>query len=126
MQATTQLLGHAHAALDRSALMLSEMRQTLCAGHSTMGRRRRDAADEAVFQVARRYRRLVDARNEMDAPSREHFPAAWRRFFTRYDEYLEAVRDAKCALAHEEYWESLGSTAAAVASESPRPTESFP
>jgi hypothetical protein len=126
MEATKHLLAHARSALDRSAMLLAEMQQNICSSQSTMGPKRHEAATKTVLELARRYRLLVEAFNGMDGATREELPAGWRRFFSRYDEYLEAIRDAKCSLAREEYWETLSTAAAAVVSDLPQaPVESF-
>lgn len=126
MEATKHLLAHARSALDRSALLLAEMQQNLYLSQSTVGPRCHEAATRTVLELARRYRLLVDAFNGMDGATREELSAGWRQFFSRYDEYLEAVRDAKCSLAREEYWETLSTTAATVVSDLPQASvESF-
>ena len=103
---TFDLLGHAKAAVDRTERSLNSLRHDLEAQAATMGRQYRLLASEAVHDLARRHSLLVDLQRRLAQVPQEQAPVVWRRFLTRYDDYLEAVREVKCRLAREEYWES--------------------
>jgi len=93
------ILNHAKSAVDQTALSLSEMHTRLqTAG---LSRQHRLMVDEAMHGLSHRHEVLVNLYQEMlDVPDSE-LPPYWQRFFVCYDDYLEAVRDAKCRLVRE-------------------------
>ena len=54
-----------------------------------------------MHDLSRRHEMLAKLYEEMlDVPDSE-LPTHWQRFFVCYDDYLEAVHDAKCRLVRE-------------------------
>jgi len=93
------ILNHAKSAVDRTAHSLSKMRARLQAAE--LSRQHRLIVDEAMHDLSRRHEMLAKLYEEMlDVPDSE-LPTHWQRFFICYDDYLEAVRDAKCRLVRE-------------------------
>lgn len=93
------ILNHAKSAVDGTARSLSEMRARVqTAG---LSRQHRLIAEGAMRDLSHRHEVLVRLYETMlDVPASE-LPTHWQRFFVCYDDYLEAVRDAKCSLVRE-------------------------
>ncbi|MBB1061466.1 hypothetical protein [Marilutibacter spongiae] len=95
----TDVLGHAKAALERTTDVLSGMQARLDA--AGLGHRHRLVADEALRALGRRQAELVVLYEEMLVVPENELPMHWQRFFACYDDFLEAVRDARSRLARE-------------------------
>lgn len=99
MLGKADILNHARSAVDGTARSLSEMRMRLeTAG---LSRQHRLVVEGAMHDLSRRHEVLVRLYEAMlDVPASE-LPTHWQRFFVCYEDYLEAVRDAKCRLVRE-------------------------
>jgi hypothetical protein len=95
----THILNHAKSAVDQTASSLTQMHARLQTAE--LSRLHRLIVEETLRDLSRRHEILVDLYEGMlDAPADE-LPTHWQRFFVCYDDYLEAVRDAKCRLVRE-------------------------
>lgn len=112
MQAEFNFIEHARTAVERIASGLARLRHRLELGNADMGRQHRLTVEHALARLARRHAVLMQHYERMSNASAEALPASWRDFLWCYDEYLQAVREAKCGLAHEEYWDDLANAAA--------------
>lgn len=93
------ILNHAKSAVDRTAHSLSKMQARLQA--AGLSRQHRLIVDEAMHGLRHRHEMLARLYEEMLAVPDSELPTHWQRFFACYDDYLEAVRDAKCRLVQE-------------------------
>lgn len=95
----THILNHAKSAVDQTASSLTEMHTRLQTAE--LSRQHRLIVEETLHDLSRRHEILLDLYEGMlDVPANE-LPTHWQRFFVCYDDYLEAVRDAKCRLVRE-------------------------
>lgn len=78
-----------------------------------MSRQRRCYVEGALVDLARRHSFVVDTYREMARAGNDALPQLWQRFLICYDDYMEALRNAKCELAREEYLEDVDSKAQA-------------
>ena len=101
-QAKGDLLNHAKAAVNRAAESLLDLRARLETPTACLGRQHRLIIEGAVHDLSRRHERLETLYQAMLDASPAELPASWRRFFACYDEYLEALRDAKCTVARDD------------------------
>lgn len=93
------ILNHARSAVDRTANSLSAMQTRL--ETARLSRQHRLIADEAMHDLGRRHEVLVNLYEEMLGVPESELPTYWQRFFACYDDYLEAVHDAKNRLVRE-------------------------
>ena len=96
------LLKQAKAALERSAIGLSELSLRLKKSAAGASRAHRIVLEETVSELARLHTVLTGYYNDMILAPKEELPALWQRFYVCYDEYLEAVRLANTGLARED------------------------
>lgn len=102
MQDHADLLNHAKAAVERTARSLARMRASLHSPVGAMGRQHRLLVDGALHDLGRRHEELTGMYEEMLAATADQLPACWQRFFTCYDDYLEAVRDTRSRLIQDQ------------------------
>jgi hypothetical protein len=113
---TVDLLKHARAAVLRATMDLDQVRREL-KDATGMSRPHRLTVEEEVLELTRQLSVLTDRFDEMTKASADDLPSVWRHFLVAYDDYLEAVRRAKCARANEEYLDDLSVTAQASGDE---------
>lgn len=95
----THILNHAKSAVDQTANSLTEMHKRLQSAELT--RQHRLIVEDTLHDLSRRHEVLADLYEGMlDAPANE-LPTHWQRFFVCYDDYLDAVRDAKSRLVRD-------------------------
>lgn len=107
MAPLTDLLSHANAAVERSRHSLAELRTSLGTEPASMSRQHRCCVEAALKDCQRRHTLVIDAWREMERHKADAMPELWPRFLVCYDDYLEAVREAKCGLAREEYLDEV-------------------
>lgn len=113
MAPLSDLLSHASASVERSRHSLARLRASLDAERANMSRQRRCCVEGALVDLARRHSFVVDTYREMARAGNDALPQLWQRFLICYDDYMEALRNAKCELAREEYLEDVDSKAQA-------------
>jgi hypothetical protein len=104
--ATIDLQKHARVAMSRATSDLEDLKCELKKA-SQMSRPHRLAIEESVLDLERHLSVLTDRFNDMAGADIDQLPSSWRHFFAAYDDYLEAVRLTKCAMAREEYLDDL-------------------
>lgn len=91
--------GHALTVLARVAASIESLRRHELPGHGPLFRRQRLTLQGAVRGLESRYRELADLYAAF-APRRGSPVATdWRRFFDRYDDFLQALRRARSEVA---------------------------
>ena len=102
MQMPVDQLKHAKAAVERSAIGLSDLSSRLKKGAAGAGRAHRAAVEDTVGDLTRLHTMLSGYYSDMVLAPKEALPALWRRFYVCYDEYLEAARLARTGLARDD------------------------
>ena len=113
---TVDLLKHARTAILRAKVDLELVRRELKDAPG-MSRPHRLTVEEEVLELTRQFSVLTDRFDEMVNANSDDLPSLWRHFLVAYDDYLDAVRRAKCARAREEYLDDLSATAQATGDE---------
>lgn len=76
-----------------------------------MSRQHLGIAEDLLAGLDRRHAIAMDAYRDMEHAGSDALPGLWRRFLECHDDYLEAMRNARCALAEEEYIDNIAATA---------------
>ena len=114
MSPSAMFLAHADAAVTRTRDSLARLRSALIAQSGTMSSPRQCRVEDLLLDLGRRHSRLANACLAMKEADASAMPSAWRHFLVCYDDYLAAVRDAKCELANEEYIDNMAAKVAAA------------
>ena len=107
MSPSVEFQAHAEAAVARSRASLTRLRSALVAQMGRMSRPRQCRAEDLLLDLGRRHAKVADACLAMKEADASALPSQWRHFLVCYDDYLEAVRDAKCQLADEEFIDDM-------------------
>lgn len=102
MLTKSDLLSHAGAAVDSTARSLEGMSIRLQAPTASIGRQHRLLLEGALHELHRRHELLRHMYDALDAATGEDVPRCWQKFFTCYDDYLEAARDVRSRLVQDE------------------------
>lgn len=106
MRIRSELLSHAGAAVESTARSLESMQARMRAPTVLIGRQHRLLLEGALHELRRRHEVLRQRYDDLAAAPDADVPDAWQKFFTCYDDYLEAVRDVRSRLAQDEIEDS--------------------
>lgn len=99
MRDAVRIRGHALAALAHAAASMESLRRMIVHGDEPGLHERQMVLRSAMYGLGLRYGDLADLYSELTADGRSGLTVRSKRFFNRYDDFLEALRRARSDIA---------------------------
>jgi hypothetical protein len=114
----TDLIQHATCAAQRASTMQAALRSSANRlGHANA----REPMPARLLVIVDDFRRrMLDALGQLTVADTAQLGSAWCRFLVRYEDHIEAIRQARCELAQDEYGEMPAPRDRALAAPGPR------